>query len=90
MIPGLEALLDGYAFVARRNGELAKYVRHHAVAALAEARALTAPRLRPPRPRRRHPRRRPPHVDKARALITATGYHRRDEELAALERELAH
>lgn len=42
MIPGLEALLDGYAFVARRNGELAKYVRHHVVAALAEARALAA------------------------------------------------
>jgi hypothetical protein len=41
MIPGLEALLDGYYFVARRNGELARYVRPHVVAALDEAAALS-------------------------------------------------
>lgn len=41
MIPRLEALLDAYYFVARRNGELARYVRWHVVAALDEAAALS-------------------------------------------------
>jgi hypothetical protein len=40
MIPGIEALLDGYYFVARRNGEVARYVRRHVVAALDEAATL--------------------------------------------------
>jgi hypothetical protein len=41
MIPELEALLDGYLFVARRNGELARYVRRHVIAALDEAATLS-------------------------------------------------
>jgi hypothetical protein len=40
VIPALETILEGYYFVARRNGELARYVRHHVVAALGEATAL--------------------------------------------------
>jgi hypothetical protein len=44
MIPGLEAILEGYYFVARRNGELARYVRRHVVAAIEEATALAGGR----------------------------------------------
>jgi hypothetical protein len=44
MIPGLETILDAYYFVARRNGELARYVRRYVVAALDEAAALSGGR----------------------------------------------
>jgi hypothetical protein len=44
MIPGLETLLDSYYFIARRNGELARYARHQVVAALDEATALAGGR----------------------------------------------
>jgi hypothetical protein len=41
MIPRLETILDAYYFIARRNGELATYVRRHVVAALDEATTLS-------------------------------------------------
>ena len=44
MIPRLETVLDAYAFVARRNGELARYARRRVVAALDEAAALSGGR----------------------------------------------
>ena len=40
MIPTLEALLDGYYFIARRNGLLAGHVRYLVVEALGEAAVL--------------------------------------------------
>jgi hypothetical protein len=44
MIPQIEVLMEGYYFFARRNGELARYVRRHVVAALGEATTLAGGR----------------------------------------------